>query len=291
MYIYATEMVSAYYNCLNLRRKRVLSITGSGDQIINAYLRGAKEVIGFDINQYASSILELKISALINLNYFEFLNFFGNSMDNGTLDFKLYSKVKKDLSNKTHKFFLALYKEFDYNGKRLIKSDYFRERSSIKVAPIKINTYLKDEESYLYCRDIIKGKKFQSLTLDINDIAVSNSLRGKFDIINLSNVLNYLTGNTKSEDIIKTLTSVMRNVSKRLKPHGLFFYYSYSPHGFQGYKIPPASQLEVIDEIKKVGYFEVVFKKFSGVSFKTFDRVNLFKKSENKSGNPTPKIK
>ncbi|MFA6514357.1 MAG: DUF3419 family protein [Patescibacteria group bacterium] len=293
MYIYATEMASSYYKVLDMQNKRVLSIIGSGDQIIDAYFFGAKEVVGFDINKYASFMLELKVAAIFNLTYLEFIKFFGSNMSNGALDFKLFNKLKKDLSKEPKKFFIKIYQEFDYSGKKLIKSDYFRQRSMIKSLAGRINTYLKDEQSYLKCREIMKNKKLQSLELDINDISVAKSLKGKFDIINLSNVLNYLTGDISDDDILKVLIKAINDVSRRTKSGGAFFYYSYSPSLYKIWnrEIPPASRLKIINKIKSLNYFKVVFKKFKGVSEDTLDRINLFINSENKSGKLIPRIK
>lgn len=278
MYIYATEMVSEYYSKLDMKNKRVLSIIGSGDQIVNAYFFGAKEVLGFDINKYASFILELKVSALLNLTYLEFIKFFGKDMISGTLDINLYDKLKQNLSANTQKFFNKIYKEFKDDGKRLIKSDYFRQRAMIKSSAARINIYLKNEKNYLKCKNIIQNKSWRSLELDINDILISKKLKGKFDIINLSNVLNYLTGNTEEDSLLKVLTEVTKKVGKKVKKGGLFFCYSYFPglYDSAGKQIPPASRLKMIHQITKVNNFQVAFKRFKGVNPNTLNRINVF---------------
>lgn len=279
MYIYATEMVSNYYRILNIKNKRVLSIVGSGDQIINAYFFGAKEVVGFDINKYTFFMLDLKISAIFNLTYSEFINFFGKDLNTGTFSFALYNKFKKDLPRDTKIFFDKLYRNFSYNGKKLIKSNHFRQRQTIKSLAVDTNIYLKNENSYIKCREIMQNKNLQFLELDLNDILTNKNLKGKFDIINLSNVLNYLTGNTEEKYILKVLIGITKKISKRIKKEGLFFSYSYSPwlYDFTGRQIPPASILKIISEIKKVNNFQVTFKRFGGINNNTLDRINIFK--------------
>lgn len=278
MYIYATEMVFDYYNKLDIKNKRVLSIIGSGDQIINAYFLGAKKVVGFDINKYASFMLNLKISAILNLSYLEFIKFFGKGMKDGTLDFNLYNKFKKSLPANIRKFFNGIYSEFNYNGRKLIKSNYFRQRDMIKYSAARINIYLKNEENYLKCRNLIKNKNWRSLELDINNILTSKKLEGKFDIINLSNVLNYITGNTESSNLLKVLTEVTNKVSKKIKKRGIFFGYSYSPGWYSsvGKEIPPASRLQMIHKIAEINNFKVTFKRFKGVNRNTLNRINIF---------------
>lgn len=282
MYIYATERVSKYYSLLSMKNKRVLSIVGSGDQVINAYFFGAKEVVGFDINKRSFFILDIKVSALLNFTREEFIKFFGSSMNNGTLDFNLYNKLKGGLSINTKKFFDKLYEEFNYNGRKLIKSDYFRQRSMIKSSVIDINIYLKSNRDYIKCRNIMQNKKLQFLVLDINDILISKKLIGKFDIVNLSNVLNYLTGNTEVKDVLDVLIRITKNISKKAKRGGLFFYYSYSTSFYNLTKKimePPASRLSIVKQIAKKNNFKVVVRNFKGVNLNTLDRVNVFKLS------------
>lgn len=278
MYIYATEMVSSYYSHLNLSGKRILSIVGSGDQIIDAYFLGAKEVVGFDINKYAFFMFDLKFAAINELNYQEFLKFFGDNLDGGNLNFGLYKKLKGDLPLRTKNFFDKIYKEFDNNGKRLTKSEYFRQRSMIKCSASDINYYLKNEREYLKCRMALQDKKIQFLKLDVNDILTDQKLKDKFDIINLSNVLNYFTGNTKESDLIKVLAGVTKKISKKVKKDGIFFYYSYSPSMYSstGRKIPPASRPDIINDIKKINNFKAWTKTFRGINRGAFDRINIF---------------
>lgn len=279
MYVYATEMVSAYYGKLDIKNKRVLSIVGSGDQIINAYFFGAKEVVGFDINKYSFFMLELKASAIINLTYAEFIKFFGKDMGEATLDFGLYNKLKKNLSPAARKFFDRIYEEFDGNGKKLFKSDYFRQRSMLKYSVFDINAYLKSEKNYLRCRDIMQEKDLQFIELDINDILKSKKIKGRFDVINLSNVLNYLTGNSKENEYAKVLANATKNVSKKIKKGGVFFTYSYDPGLYKNKKtqIPPASRQEMISEIKKINKFKISVKKFKGTKRGVLDRINVFR--------------
>jgi S-adenosylmethionine:diacylglycerol 3-amino-3-carboxypropyl transferase len=280
MYVYATEMVSKYYSLLDMKDKRVLSIVGSGDQIINAYFLGATEVVGFDINKRSFFMLEIKVSAILNLTRDEFIEFFGYDMNNGTFNFDLYNKLRNSLSLSTKRFFDKLYQEFNYHGRQLVKSDYFRQRSMIKSSAIDINIYLKNNRNYIRCRGIMQSKELKFLELDVNDILLNKNLIGKFDIINLSNVLNYLTGNTKEDDVLGALIKVTKNVSWRVKQGGLFFYYSYSSSLYNSVKrkmSPSASRLEIIEKIAKNNNLKVVIKKFKGVNSNTLDRVNIFK--------------
>ena len=50
LFIYATEMVSLNYVHIDLKHRSVLTLGGSGDQMLNAYFFGAETVTMFDIN-------------------------------------------------------------------------------------------------------------------------------------------------------------------------------------------------------------------------------------------------
>jgi S-adenosylmethionine:diacylglycerol 3-amino-3-carboxypropyl transferase len=115
MYVYATENVSAYYKFLKLKNKEILTICGSGDQVLNALYFEAKEVFAFDLNKKAKFITTLKIAALSHLDYAEFLKFFGEDKPNIGFDYKIYKKFRNKLESQTRSFFDRLYKKFDYN--------------------------------------------------------------------------------------------------------------------------------------------------------------------------------
>ncbi len=280
IYIYATEMVSSYYNILGIRNKRVLSIVGSGDQIINAYYYGAKEVVGFDINKYSAHILDLKVNAINNLTRKEYLQFFGRFMASGSFDYDIYCTLKSQVSLETRRFFNKIYKEFNYDGQKIIKSSYFRQRSMIEAGAEDINDYLTSDRKYFKCKEILHSKKINFLTFDINDILKNEELKGKFDVINLSNVLNYLTANIEEKMILNTLIKVTKDVSKKLNNKGIFFYYSYTPkiYHLEQRKIPPASRVTMIENIVKHNNFRLTIKRFKGIYNKTFDRINIFHK-------------
>jgi hypothetical protein len=280
MYIYATEMVSSYYKNLGVKGKKILSIVGSGDQIIDAYYFGAKEVVGFDINQRAFFMLDLKFQAIKILSYREFLKFFGSNLDNGTLDFTIYKKIRNKLSLKTSRFFDKIYQEFNNDGKKLFNSEYFRQRSMIKSSTVDINHYLKNEKEYVKCGMILQNKTIKFLELDVNDIIKTKELKDKFDIINLSNVLNYLTNNVEEGSVLR-LAEATKKISQKIRKNGIFFYYSYSPYIYRSKgKIPPAARKNTINAIKKINNFKVAFKIFKGVkpnfSKNTFDKINIF---------------
>jgi len=76
VYSFATENVSDYLKYFDLKNKSLLTIGSSGDQVLNAYYNGARDITLIDINQFSKFYLYLKISAILSLSYEEFKLFF-----------------------------------------------------------------------------------------------------------------------------------------------------------------------------------------------------------------------
>ena len=274
MYIYATENMKGYYSKLNLKNKRVLSICGSGDQVLNAYFYNAKKVIGFDLNKRAEFITRLKIAAIKEMDYKEFLYFFGRRVNTG-FDYAVYKKFKEKLDNKTRRFFDRLYKEFNYNGKKMVKSSYFRQRDDFE-SPLKlINAYLKSRRNYLKMRKILEKKSFKFISENIKDI--HKKLKEKVDIINLSNVPNYYVGSLEKKGVekpVENFYNVLLNLRKILRRRGKIFFYSYSKKIYPNktaLRVPLMAKESSIRKLKK--NFKVRCINFRSLSPGIRDRV------------------
>ena len=277
MYVYATEMVASYYQRLKLKNKRVLTVIGSGDQVINALYFGAREVIGFDINRNALFMTELKLAAISTLSYQEFLKFFSQTKTG--FDYKLYLKIRLSMSQACQKYFDQLYKEVRYHG--LGTSEYFRNRDKLiyknKNNVLQINAYLKSESSYKKMKSILVNSRPILYVENVLTLTDSKKLRGKkFNVINLSNVPNYLTGRSfglSEEDVL----SYFRKLKKLVSTRGTIFFYSYNdsiyPHSTAPV-IPPISRTSFIRKIKQTGVFNISMKSFSGIFGKS-DRITV----------------
>lgn len=76
--IKGTENVKELFQKVDNSFQDCLMVTGSGDQILEAILHGAKNITSFDINRLAPYGLELKWAAIQALSYEEFLSFYQN---------------------------------------------------------------------------------------------------------------------------------------------------------------------------------------------------------------------
>lgn len=76
IYTFTTENISGYINYFDFNNKSLLTVGSSGDQILNSFYNGARDITLFDINEYAKYYTYLKISAILSLSYKEFKLFF-----------------------------------------------------------------------------------------------------------------------------------------------------------------------------------------------------------------------
>lgn len=60
----------------DINNGNVLTVCGSGDQVLSSILYGAKKVDTFDSNKLAYYNLKLKLAVLKTLEYEEFINFY-----------------------------------------------------------------------------------------------------------------------------------------------------------------------------------------------------------------------
>ena len=280
MYVYATEMVSHYYERLGLKGKRVLTVVGSGDQVINALYCGASEVVGYDINRNALYICELKMAAIKTLSYQEFLRFFSESKIGFAYD--IYKKVRPLLSRNCQTYFDRLYRGVGKTGLGI--SSYFRNRNWLidKTKRKKINAYLANAVAYRKMRSILESNKPRLIVGSVLELATNKRLIGKkFNLINLSNIPNYLAG--RSFGLTEAgIVNAFRKLKKLCLLHGAIFFYSFDNSVYpnpQSPKIPPASSSAFLKKLKESGSFNVSQKKFPGLdSDKKHDRITILRK-------------
>jgi len=175
--------------------KSVLSVIGSGDQILNAILYDSFNIDAFDINRFAKYYLEFKMAAVMTLSYDEYLSFF---YDNKTFKRKNYQRIVNNMKGDPQEFWdsIADYKgliigkdKFKpnrvYNSGLFIKGEIPRERAVID------NPYLNRENYYLL-REKLKDARINYYKGNISEL--SKSIDKSYDFVNLSNICMYTRG-------------------------------------------------------------------------------------------------
>lgn len=189
MYRMTTENISGFLNKYDLKDKKVLTVAGSGDQRLNCYSLGAKDVTCFDVNPLCELHLKLKDSALENLSYKEFIKFMGIIMDDNTnhfLNSDLFDKFKNSLEDDAYDFYDYLIHGFRRDPSRNIYYDFDYDIRKVRD----LNNYLTKDNYYKLAGTI--GNKSINF-INVNVANLSEVLDGeKFDMILLSNISDYI---------------------------------------------------------------------------------------------------
>lgn len=223
IYSFTTENIAGYFPYLNFKNNDILTVSASGDHIINAFYKDAKSVVGFDINYLALIFTELKLVALQNLKYEEFLQFFMINEENNinknrkSLDYLVYKdKLRIDLTDNAIQYWDMMYKNFNNNGYELRNSHIFNNKYDNNHVKLNSNLYLKSEADYNLAKEKIKQKEIiliSSNYKDINKLGLSNIIN--CDIVLMSNISDYIKNiyNMKAnylEEYVKDITKIFK---------------------------------------------------------------------------------
>lgn len=217
IYSFTTENISGYFDFLDFKNKNVLTVSASGDHIINAFYKGAKKVVGFDINYLALVFSELKLIAIQELNYKEFLEFFLINENNdinknkNALMYEKYIKLRELLTDNATSVLDSLYKEFDNNGYELRNSYIFNNKYDNNSLKIESNLYLKNELEFNKAKEQIKDKEIVLVNSSYSDITLNKLPNHEsYDIILMSNISDYI------KDIYDTKFNYLEEYIKEL---------------------------------------------------------------------------
>ena len=187
IYSMTTENIIEFLKKIDLQGKTVLTVAGSGDQRLNAYLLGASKVTTFDVNPFTKLHMELKDEAIRNINFEKFISFFGIRSAKYSdyyipLDKRIYEEFCGNLSTETRYIFdyiinnnipfHNIYYKFDNNLSKLSKMDGFLEKYNYD----RLKNMINIEDNFI-CSNI----------LDLKEKLSGN----KYDLILLSNISDY----------------------------------------------------------------------------------------------------
>jgi len=190
IYTFTTENINGYIKYFDLYNKSLLTVGSSGDQILNAFYYGARDITLYDINQYAEYYVYLKIASILSLSYNEFILFFFkhdiSPFVNNTFMFskEIYNKIKDNLRLFNYESYLFFDELFSLYDGKLIRDRLFDDDEDRYFVIRGFNKYLKNEESYNKLKTIIKKITFKY----INGNIFEDNIPGQYDNIFLSNL-------------------------------------------------------------------------------------------------------
>ena len=209
IYRFTNESIELYKNYL-MNRKKVLSVTASGDQILNSILFGSKEIYSFDISRFPKYYFELKKAAIETLTRDEFIDFFVGKHLSSLVGFiscykglendklkEYYSGFNNNMDKDYKEFWDEIFDIYDIN-QVFYSSLFFSDDCHFQA----LNPYLYDK-NYEKLQKNIKNAKVKHYIGDIRQI--SGMLNKEYDLVNLSNIINYIDSD-EYKDILNNLS-------------------------------------------------------------------------------------
>ena len=247
IYPFTSENIAGYMKDLDLTGKKVITVTGSTDHILNAILQGATEITTFDINPLTKPYMDLKISAVKNLSYEDFIKFllFESNMN---LDYSIISSL--DMSDESKMFWLEQLSKFNNIGIELRNSSLFNTKYFNPYSKLWQNLYL-EKSKYNLLKQQLKDANITFINASLKDLRIEDN----FDYMFLSNISDYLSL-MYSCDTLRKYRDLLYEFQKRIDT--IYFAYLYD--------IGNSNPRTEIDDLRKV---KEIFSNFQQVEFKS----------------------
>ena len=190
-YLRTTENINGYYDRLYFKDKKILTVVGSGDQIFEAILRGAKEIDGFDISHNAILLYYLKEAAIKTLRYEDYLDFF--FVERKCFTRELYNEIRNQLNEIALPFWDKVFNAENKNPLDIIetmlvsKHAFYMATMAASVKLSALSSYLTEENYYKLQSKIDKAK----INISLRDIKNVEQVSDTYDYIILSNIFEY----------------------------------------------------------------------------------------------------
>lgn len=241
IYRFSNEDISSYFHHLK-NKKNVLTVIGSGGQILNGILAGTLNFDAFDISIFPEYYLHLQIASIIALSKEEYLKYYFSEDKTELFCDELYEKISLNLGGKYKEFWDTLYM-FD-DGIDIYNSLLFRHDVCLKDFVVNSNPYLQDDNyeklKNKLCSEPIKINTF------ISDITKTR-FKGQYDLVNLSNILSYYYGENTLHELIHFLKT---NFSLNENGEIINYFYDLNPE-----------TIKRMEQLLDNGYVENISKK------------------------------
>ena len=191
VYKFTNENINSGLYSFLLSNKRMLSVIGSGDHIINSILLGSKNIDCYDISTFPKYFLKLKMAAIKTLNHEEFMSFFAGAVHE-EFNTAVYDKISANLGDTDREFWDSLFDYFD--GEEIYNSTLFSSEAFSKAGAVANNPYLQ-KENFQKVKEMLDDVLINCYDGDI--FMLVDSLRDKYDLINLSNICYYMEGKNR----------------------------------------------------------------------------------------------
>ena len=187
IYKKTNEKLNKFIDLL-LNKDKVLSVIGSGDQILNTLLTKPSKIDAFDISVFPKFFLKLKIASIKSLSRDEYIKFFFSTTEtflDEYYDDLYFDKIRKELDDESEDFWTYLFQYNDWYD--IYNSTLFSSESVFEEQAIIQNKYL-DNNEYYKLRDILQNVQINYIESNLLDLKINDT----YDLIYLSNILEYV---------------------------------------------------------------------------------------------------
>lgn len=242
IYPFTTENIAGYMKDLDFTNKKIITVTGSADQIMNIILNGATDITTFDSNPLTEKNMDLKMSAFNSLDYDEFLKVFLYETDI-SLDYNIISNLEMPLDSKI--FWLQQLEKYNRSGIKLRKSELFNTKYFNPDSKLWQNLYLT-RENYNKVKENINKVKINFINTNLKDLKIED----EYDYMFLSNISDYLNLMYK-DNPLESYKELLLKFQEKIKI--IYFAYLYDIGNKN-----PRSEIDDLEKVKKViGTFEI----------------------------------
>lgn len=224
-YCWTNENIKGYLNLVDFNGKEnALSVLASGDHAFNLVYNGIKNVDTFDVNRLTEYIaLGLKRAMILKYSYQDFLIVMKNlcSYDSKVeCIYEIIEGLLPYMEEKHSKFWQEIIK-FNYiiqkeNSTNINLIHMLTVNFTESYDYIRGNSYLKNEEAYNKLKlDLLNAKiNFKN----VNALDLSQEFNGKYDLVLLSNILDYFGhywGSYWDYETLKNYTEKLENITNK----------------------------------------------------------------------------
>ena len=207
-----SENIKGYMKYLNGNYKKALLPTSSGDHILETMLNGITDITCYDINNLAKYFAKLKLGAIKSLSkekflhymYEDILNYIKDNLDDNTYLFwnEMFNRCRKE------DIYFRLFRLMGIydNNRNVINNTDFS-----KYCAEKFVTYL-DENNYKVVQEKLENTQIKYIDGNILDIA--SSLNDTYDLINLTNIYEYINDDPYKDGAEKFANCVLSLIDK-----------------------------------------------------------------------------
>lgn len=198
-YASTNENIFGYLNKLNMQDKNeVLTVMSSGDHLLNVACYGIKNIDTFDFNMLTKYYaLGIKVSAILTFNYKQYIRYMNKLFFTKNID-EMSDLIKLIMPSMDKKYRIYWNELIDYNYK--LQKEYNTKLNLFQMILLDVqkldlnsNYYLLNEGNYNKLRRIIGRVNINFKCCECTQLPYF--YQNRYDLILLSNILDYLYGN------------------------------------------------------------------------------------------------